>query len=224
MADKDKQLRVKGWERYYKQIKGREAFGNDESIVVDIVNESLGKKHSVNVFADFGSGDGRNARRWIDMGLEVTCVDISPSAFTRLDNVYGQQKNIKKVCANLEKLPIDDNLFDAAQCIDALPQVENTSKALKEMLRTVRHQGILVFNIFTTRDCAYGIGNRIDDQTYEYKDTLFRFFDEDDIRKLIPREAVLLKSVHKRWDDPPHIPFRPYPHTHDCLICVCQKV
>lgn len=215
-----------GWEAYYRQTEGRPAWQEhpDEKVLEFIELAGMRDGHRLHV-ADFGSGDGRNLHPWLEAGAFVTAVDISPTALSKIAaaSIGARLACPTLVSCNLEHLPLADCQFDMAQCLDALPQVKDAQRALQEMARTLRPGGKFLFNVFTPADCAFGEGDRLDDLSFSYKGTLFRFFTKEHVERIIPQSLRLLTLEHKRWLDPAHPPFRPKPHTHDGIYVVCER-
>lgn len=215
-----------GWEEYYKQSTDRPSWQEDPSPLVKkfMDMEHLGKIPNLHI-ADYGCGDGRNLWPWVKANTHVTAIDIAPTALRKISENSIQQGLLcpTLVCTSMEETPLGENQFDAAQCLDALPQVWDVRKALIEITKTLRPNGKFLFNVFTPRDCAYGEGEQIEENAFAYKNTLFRFFEDDIIRRILPKELEVIEFVPETWEDPPHFPFRPVPHTHDGIYYVCQK-
>ncbi len=215
-----------GWEEYYQQSPNRPSWQEDPSPLVKMFMEMehIYKIPQVHI-ADYGCGDGRNLWPWVKANTHVTAVDIAPSALKKISEISIQQGLIcpTLVCSSMEDMPLGENQFDAAQCLDALPQVWDVKNALTEISKTLKPKGKLLFNVFTPRDCAFGEGKQIEDNAFTYKNTIFRFFEDEDLRKLLPQDLEILESVPETWEDPPHFPFRPVTHTHDGIYYVCQK-
>ena len=216
---------TKGWEEYYQQSLNKPAWKKDSSPLVNMFMMKYNIDLSLLHVADYGSGDGRNLWPWVKAQAHVTAVDIAPSALRQIAMNSIEQKLTcpTLVCTNIEELPLAENQFDVAQCLDALPQVNDPQKALAEIAKTLRPGAKFLFNIFTPKDCAFGEGEKIQENAFVYKNTLFRFFEDQDIRDILPRNLDIIECVPQTWEDPPHIPFRPYAHTHDGVYYICQK-
>lgn len=213
-----------GWDDCYRRTTEDKAWGEQITPYLPPLFEAhLGKALSV---ADFGSGDGRNSALLVEGGRRVTLVDVSPTGLELAAKRFTS-RGIKAlptlVRANLEGLPLAASQFDAAICIDAFPQVRRPRQALEEMGRTLTDGGILILNVFTPKDCAFGEGEQVGPRSFLYKNTLFNFYEDQDFRPLVRNLFDVLACMPVRWEDPPHIPFRPYPHTHDGLAYVLIK-
>src|SRR5262245_41971121 len=213
----------KGWDDYYAE-EGDAAWGDSPP---PFLQEALaGRLTEVQSVADFGAGDARNSLGLAREGHHVTLVDCSAAGLLRVAR-RARRLELRPlptlVVANLEQLPLASDQFDLALCIDALPQVQRPRAALQEIARTLVPGGVLIVNVFTPRDCAFGEGEQISARSFLYKNTLFNFFEDDEFRPLLQGLFEVVQCRPVRWDDPPHVPFRPYPHTHDALVSVLKK-
>ncbi|MGA2583734.1 MAG: class I SAM-dependent methyltransferase [Tepidisphaeraceae bacterium] len=213
----------KGWEDYYK-AESDAAWGHcPPPFLEPSISPVLKSGMSV---ADYGAGDGRNSLALAKAGVALTLVDISAAGLQRAakrSREIGLQPLPTLVTASLEQLPLASGQFDFAICIDALPQIHRPRVALEEMARTLIAGGILVTNVFTPRDAAFGQGAALSARTYLFKNTLFSFWEEAEFRPLLQGIFDVLDCQAVRWDDPAHGDFRPYPHTHDALVFTLRK-
>jgi ubiquinone/menaquinone biosynthesis C-methylase UbiE len=212
-----------GWEEYYR-VAGSEAWkAEPESSVVELV--ALVKPDRNTSVLDLGSGDGRNAWPWVATGCQVVCADIASTALTRVAT-HARQKGWPVpvlVLSDMASLNLAAEQFDVVQCYDALPQIDNPRAAIDESIRLLRPGGHFAFNVFTPKDCAYGEGTQVAKNTFLYKRTLFRFFDESEVRAMLPSNTEVIGLTGRTWLDPPHPPFRPMEHTHDGIFCLLKK-
>jgi ubiquinone/menaquinone biosynthesis C-methylase UbiE len=213
----------KGWDDYYSE-EGDAAWGDRPP---PFLQPALaGRLTEVQSIADFGAGDARNSLELVREGHHLTLVDCSAAGLLRVAQ-RARRLELRPmptlVVANLEQLPLASDQFDLALCIDALPQVQRPRAALQEMARTLVAGGVLIVNVFTPRDRAFGEGEQISARSFLYKNTLFNFFEDDELRPLLKGLFEVVEARPVRWDDPPHVPFRPYPHTHDALVYVLRK-
>lgn len=214
-----------GWEDYYRSGDEKSAWGNDAPpFLAERLIQYLPPKAKV---VDFGAGDARNSLPLGAAGHPLTLVDISAAGLERARRraiELGLQTLPTLVTASLDQLPLASEQFEFALCIDALPQVYRPQQALKEMARTLVHGGRLLVNVFTPADCAYGEGERLNGRSFLFKNTLFSFFEDAEFKPLLSGLFTVCDCQQVSWQDPPHPPFRPYPHTHDALVYVLQKI
>jgi SAM-dependent methyltransferase len=99
--------------------------------------------------ADIGGGTGNYALALKREGWEPVVVDRSPAMLAR-----AAAKGLEVVEADAQKLPFEDESFDAAMMISMLHHVEDPSVALAEARRVLRRGGRLVLKGFTGEDAA----------------------------------------------------------------------
>jgi ubiquinone/menaquinone biosynthesis C-methylase UbiE len=219
----DRESFYDGWDDYYKE-QGDAAWGDEPP---PWLSEALnGRLKPGQSLADFGAGDARNSLGLLGESRSLTLVDISAPGIERASQrsrALGILPRPTLVVASLEKLPLGQGQFDLAICVDALPQCERPRLALQEMSRTLVPGGTLIVNVFTPSDCAFGEGEPLDARSFLYKNTLFKFFEDAEFRPFLQGLFEVVECRNVRWDDPPHVPFRPYPHTHDAIVYVLKK-
>mgnify|MGYP003116248762 FL=1 len=66
--------------------------------------------------------------------VNYTAVEITPS-FVEL----GQKKGINCVCSSIDKIPFEDNEFDATICLDVLNHQLDYEEAIREMVRVTKN-------------------------------------------------------------------------------------
>lgn len=96
---------------------------------------------------DVGAGTGRLSFAIAEQGNEVVAIDISTDMLGQIDNNKGEL-NINTVVGNCEKLPFDDNSFDKIVSLDAMIHFIQWDLFLKEQVRVVKPNGLVLFNIY----------------------------------------------------------------------------
>lgn len=113
------------------------------AIVLHLLQEKAGLRSVL----DTPSGVGTLAPRLRDLGLEVTCLDVSEDA--------PFPEGVRGVRADLNRpLPLEDGSFDAVVCVEGIEHVENPHHMLREFHRILRPNGWLLLstpNILTLR-------------------------------------------------------------------------
>jgi SAM-dependent methyltransferase len=99
--------------------------------------------------ADIGGGTGNYALALRREGWEPTVVDRSAKMLAR-----AAAKGLQIVEADAQRLPFEDESFDAATMISMLHHVEDRGAALAEGRRVLRRGGHLVLIGFTGEDAA----------------------------------------------------------------------
>jgi SAM-dependent methyltransferase len=99
--------------------------------------------------ADIGGGTGNYALALKQEGWEPVVVDRSAEMLAR-----AAAKGLEVVEADAQRLPFENESFDAATMISMLHHVEDRGAALAEARRILRTGGRLVLNGFTGEDVA----------------------------------------------------------------------
>jgi SAM-dependent methyltransferase len=99
--------------------------------------------------ADIGGGTGNYAIALSREGWRPVVVDRSPEMLAR-----AAAKGLETVEANAERLPFEDETFDAAMMISMLHHVEDRGAALAEARRILGPRGRLVLMGFTAQDAT----------------------------------------------------------------------
>lgn len=200
-----------GWEKAYQEQSEGPLWQEDPIPVIPPAIEAL-KKRNIRTVVDLGCGDGRNLAALADAGFNATGVDIAPTGLAHAGRVIRRRAFLLR--ADATTLPLIDASVDAVTCFDVFGQIQDPTQLIAEARRVVHPDGLFVTNAFTLKDETYGEGTEIAPHTFAYKDTLFRYYDEDEMRTLFADWNVL-EMDRISWDDPPHGDFRPYPHKHD---------
>jgi len=186
----------------------------------------LFKNEGVYSVLDTGCGDGRNCLFLSEKGFLVTGIDISPIALQKVLKT-SNNREIRSLClikADVETLPepFPIGSFDAVVCLDVFGQLYNVEQAVLGFNKVIKKGGLLLANIYTPDDETFGQGERIDEKSFLYKKTLFRFFTESDIRSIFSDFKIL--EINKlSWEDPPHPGYRDTYHTHDSYVILLKK-
>ena len=121
----------------------REFFGRDyakvQRMLVDILRVKAGK-----TVADVGAGTGFVTETLIAHGMKVIAVDSSEHMLGYLDNKFGGRKLLQCVNGNAEKLPLEDEVVDAAVASVVMHHLEFPSRCVGEMKRIVKPGGSVV--------------------------------------------------------------------------------
>ncbi len=214
-----------GWESYYLNA-GDVDLWKDEVEPFLLENYSLIAQNKRAQVLDIGCGDGRNSFPWIKNNHHVSCLDVAESGLFKLRDKCLQMdlQPPKLMCQDFLEAPLAEGGYDVVQCFDALAQINDVHSAVNKLCKVAKSCGYIIFNYFTPGDCAYGEGEQVDDRTFVYKDTLFKFHTEEEIIKMLGNDVEVIISETRRWDDPPHGDYRPYAHTHEAAFFLLRKI
>lgn len=98
---------------------------------------------------DLGCGTGQLARRLLDLGLDVTAIDLSP------ENVAATvDRGVHARVADFASLPFSDNTFDAALAMNSLLHVPPNEfpGVLTEIARILRPGSLLLIIVWGGTD------------------------------------------------------------------------
>ncbi|MDI3501051.1 MAG: hypothetical protein PWP22_822 [Thermoanaerobacter sp.] len=101
---------------------------------------------------DVGCGDGTLGYHAKNMYNEIYGVDISEKALK-----IARKRGVItfKVDLNKDKLPFQDNFFDAVTCLDVIEHVIDPRFLIKEIYRVLKTGGILIISTPNIRDWKY---------------------------------------------------------------------
>ena len=94
---------------------------------------------------DVGTGTGvfiPFLLRKIGRSGRIICLDIAEEMLTKAV-AKGFNGNIDYLCADVTKIPLDDETFDFIVCYSSFPHFQNKSRALAEMNRVIKSGGSL---------------------------------------------------------------------------------
>lgn len=209
-----------GWEDYYRSNKSQSIWKEEiEPFLIENSKTILSSKSGLKVL-DIACGDGRNTAFFCHKNNIVCCVDISETALEKLGNKYTETI---RICDDFNKIYLANEQFDIVMCFDGLAQMDNPQSVLCKMIEMTKKNGLIIFNFFTPNDCAYGEGKQINENTFNYKDTLFKFYSFDQMKRMIPSNVKIIKEEVRLWNDPPHGEFRPYPHQHEASYFILKR-
>jgi SAM-dependent methyltransferase len=216
-GDRDLQ---QGWEAAYQQQSAGPLWQED---AIPVIPQAVAKlrERDARTVVDLGCGDGRNLAALTEAGFTCLGADIAPTGLAHAREILGHRAFLLR--ADATSLPLIDHSVDAVTCFDVFGQISDPRELIAEAGRILRSGGLFVTNAFTRQDSEYGQGEQIAPDTFAYRDTLFRFYEEEELRGLFAKwEILALDRV--TWQDPPHGEFRPYPHTHDNWVVYATPV
>lgn len=215
-----------GWEKSYMESDSKQLWGEVPS---PFLEDFLARSDFLpgSLIGDFGCGDGRNTFALLSRGFSVVGVDISRAALNKCGGILHGCKFNSYVWiplhASLQSLPLGNQFLDGGVCIDALPQISRPRRALQEIQRTLKPGALLLLDLFTRNDCAFGEGEMVGPGSFLYGGTLFQFFEKDECRRLLDGLFTVVEEEKRSWIDPPHIPFRPREHTHEAFVYILRR-
>lgn len=123
-----------------------------------------------------GIGYGRNAGVFMEAGMTVTGIEISPTAIGLAHNHFGDTLKIYQ--GSVTEMPFDDQRYDGIFCyglIYLLGEAER-KKILQDCYNQLAEGGFMVFTVITKEAETYGKGTRIGKDRFEMFGGLEIFF------------------------------------------------
>jgi 2-polyprenyl-6-hydroxyphenyl methylase/3-demethylubiquinone-9 3-methyltransferase len=96
---------------------------------------------------DIGCGAGFLSNALALEEFKVTAVDLSQESLNIATN-YDTTKTVRYVQADAFHLPFADNSFDVVTAMDFLEHIEEPEKAIKELSRVLKTNGIFIYHTF----------------------------------------------------------------------------
>lgn len=111
--------------------RGHEKIGQYLKVVEYLRDKPRGK------VLDIPTGSGVLAKRLFDLEFDVACCDIDPTQFM-VSELTVDQGDLN------ERIPYDNEQFDYICCIEGIEHTENPYKAIRELSRALKPDGILI--------------------------------------------------------------------------------
>lgn len=214
----------RGWIRAYEQADSA-LWQADPIEYIDDVVETL-RREGATLVLEPGCGDGRNTRRLVAEGFSVVGLDLCDLALQRIaDDASASWKAMPTLIAgDIEGLPapFPEQMFDAVLCFDSFGQLAFPTRAAESFFRLLKPGGLFIGNLYTPRDVAFGEGREIGTRRFIYEDTLFCFFELEDVPELFA-DYDIESAMESIWIDPPHPGYRDYQHQHSNIVVTARK-
>ncbi|GGI10818.1 class I SAM-dependent methyltransferase [Gottfriedia solisilvae] len=165
-----------------------------------------------------GFGYGRNAKVFIDNGIDVTGIEISKTAIA-LARDNGLDINIFH--GSVTDMPFEDKLYDGIFCY-ALIHLLNKSereKFIKDCYNQLKPDGYMIITTISKDAPMFGKGKKLDEDYFEIMEGVKMFFyDIDSIKKEFGNYGLIESSEivepHKNMENKPPFKF---------MMVKCQK-
>ena len=151
---------------------------------------------------DVGCGSGRYLLPLARSGFRAVGADISRQALAMLGPQYV------RVVADVRQLPFSDCSFHAVTCYGVLQHLTLAGqvKAVSELFRVLRHQGLAFVEVAGQLDMRYGRGERIATDTFVRGGIPYHYFSQSELHELLQSAgfAVLTlddKVTKKQYDN-----------------------
>ncbi|MBS1690371.1 MAG: class I SAM-dependent methyltransferase [Bacteroidetes bacterium] len=123
-----------------------------------------------------GIGYGRNAQVFLDVGMDVTGIEISATAIEMAKKHYGDSMKIYH--GSVTDMPFDDAKYEGIFCyaLIHLLDEEERKKIISDCYGQLAEGGYMVFVAITKDAPTYGQGKYVSKDRYEIFDGVKMFF------------------------------------------------
>ncbi len=159
-------------------------------------------RHSVKNVLIPGIGYGRNARPFIEAGMQITGIEISGPAIELAGKYFGEE--IKIHHGPVDNMPFDDKMYDAIFCHALIHLLDHRERAklIRDCYQQLTDNGCMVFTTITKEAHTYGQGTRIDKDRFEmFSGVKMFFYDQETIREEF-KEAGLMEVAEVKENYP----------------------
>lgn len=167
-----------------------------------------------------GFGYGRNAKVFIDKGIQVTGIEISETAIDLANKEFGNSIIVHH--GSVSSMPFDQQMYDGifSYSLLHLLNAEERKKLIAACYNQLKPNGYMIFVSISKMDFRYGKGKEVGLDTFEmWPGLTLYFYDSDSIKAdfgnfgLVDAEAI--NEPVLELDDKPKQKF---------WYIVCQKV
>ncbi len=130
-----------------------------------------------------GLGYGRNAKVFIDNGINVTGIEISKTAID-LARQNGFDSSIFH--GSVTDMPFDNKLYDGIFCyaLIHLLNIREREKFIKDCYNQLKPNGYMIFTTVSKKAPMFGKGKQLDEDYFEIMEGVKMFFyDSDSIKQ-----------------------------------------
>ncbi|MGG0716480.1 class I SAM-dependent methyltransferase [Robertmurraya massiliosenegalensis] len=165
-----------------------------------------------------GIGYGRNAKIFIDSGINVTGIEISKTAI-ELARENGLDATF--IHGSVTDMPFENKLYDGIFCYALLHLLNKSERAkfMKDCYDQLKPNGYMIFTTISKDAPMYGKGKQLDKDYFEIMEGVKMFFyDVDSIKEEFEKygriEVSNVVEPHKNNENKPPFTF---------LMIKCQK-
>lgn len=203
------------WESSF--VENQMMFGFEPSDSAILTKEFFLKKKVKDILIP-GIGYGRNAKVFIDNGINVTGIEISKTA---IDLARQNGLNINMFHGSVNDMPFDNKLYDGIFCYALIHLLSNheRDKFIKDCYNQLKPNGYMIFTTISKEAPMFGKGKQLGKDYFEIMEGLKMFFyDSDSIKQEFGKYGLIgfseIVEPHKNAENKPPFKF---------LMVKCQK-
>ncbi|MBG9853908.1 class I SAM-dependent methyltransferase [Bacillus wiedmannii] len=166
-----------------------------------------------------GIGYGRNAKVFIENGINVTGIEISKRAID-LAKQNGLE-DVRMYHGSVNEMPFDNKLYDGifSHALFHLLNEQERENFIKDCYNQLKPGGYLIFTTVSKKAPMYGKGNQLDKDYYEIMEGVKMFFyDSESIKQDFNKYGLVqiseIDEPNKNVENKPSINF---------LMIKCRK-
>jgi SAM-dependent methyltransferase len=158
-----------------------------------------------------GIGYGRNAKVFIDNGIQVTGIEISKTA---IDLARQNGLSIRIFQGSVTDMPFDNKLYDGIFCYALIHLLNNREreKFIQDCYNQLKPNGYMIFTTVSKKAPMFGQGKQLDTDYFEVMEGINMFFyDSDSIQQEFEKYGLVefseIVEPNKKMTNKPPIPF-----------------
>jgi len=118
----------------------------NESMIEHLHRYSLAKEFCRNkTILDIACGEGYGSNLISEVAEHIYAIDIDQEAINNAKEKYIK-KNLEFKCSSIENIPLENNSVDVILCFETIEHVSDYIKALKELKRVLKKEGLLIIS------------------------------------------------------------------------------
>ncbi|WP_459502688.1 class I SAM-dependent methyltransferase [Bacillus sp. C1] len=165
-----------------------------------------------------GIGYGRNAKVFIDNGIDVTGIEISKTA---IELARQHELNTRVFHGSVTDMPFDNKLYDGIFCyaLIHLLNKREREKFIEDCYNQLKPNGYMIFTTISKEAPMFGKGKQLGKDYFEIMEGIKMFFyDFDSIKQEFGKYGLIefsgIVEPHKNMENKPPFKF---------IMVKCQK-
>ena len=161
--------KASAWERHYSKLRRLpERLKKPVPFVVEALD--VFRRYKFKNVLDLGCGLGRHCIYLAENGFDVVGLDVSGSALRTAKEWVQKEKltNTELIRGSMTDIPLGDCRFDAVIGVSVVHHAmkEQIIKAVDEIRRILRKDGLFLTNLVSVEDYRYGEGEEVEANTF----------------------------------------------------------
>ncbi len=168
-----------------------------------------------------GIGYGRNAKVFIENGINVSGIEISNTA---IELARQNGLNIRISHGSVSEMPFDDKLYDGIFCYALIHLLNNheREKLIKDCYNQLKPNGYMIFVTISKEAPMFGKGKQLGKDYFEIQEGVKMFFyDADSIEHEFGKYGLI--DISKVIEPHKHVENKP-PFTFTMIKCKKEQV